>query len=90
MQLTQKEIDALKSLSKSSDGQVLIAYFERVCDELRKIPSEGQFDKDQLFELVTARSTARNEIIIILDRLKFHQSENVTEKPEENKQNRYN
>ena len=88
MQFTQKEIDSLKSLSKTSDGQALIAYFERVCDDLRKIPEEGTFDKDQLWEIVTSRSAARNEIIKVLDRLKFHQSENVEKKPETKKENR--
>ena len=75
MDFTEEEKQSLKNLANTNDGRILIGYFKRVHEELRKIPSEGQFDKDQLFEIVTSNVKAGNILMGIVKRLEFHQEE---------------
>ena len=87
MNFTEEEKEAFKNLANTNDGRILISYFERIYEELRKIPTEGQFDKEQLFEIVTTNVKAGNIIMDVAKRLKFHQEE-PKEKKEEKKENR--
>ena len=75
MEFTEKEKESLKNLANTNDGRVLIGYFERVYENLRKIPSEGEFTKDQLWDVVNSNVKAGNILMDIVKRLEFHQDE---------------
>ena len=85
MDFTEEEKQSFKNLASTNDGRVLIAYFKRVYEDWRKIPSEGQFDKEQLWEVVTSNVKAGNILMGIVKRLEFHQKESEEPKEKEDK-----
>ena len=85
MEFTEKEKEALKGLASTNDGRILIDYFKRVYENLRKIPSEGEFTKEQLWDVVNANVKAGNILMGIVKRLEFHQKESEEPKDKEEK-----